>query len=244
MNKLRELLLTNRIAKIIEIFSIFLIALIIIKVFVQTDGDNTLYNQIVVWIANVVMLTMVWGGLKLRGQTWQDFGLSFKKASLKEILNIFLRSLLVFVLALSGFIFGSIIMANITGIPEGADLSGYDYLKDNIGMLILSLSGIYVVSSFGEEVIYRAFLINRITELGLNSSKGRIIAVILSAIVFGLVHYSWGPMGIVQTGFMGLALGLCYIYMKRRLWILILAHAYLDTILIVQIYLASNYSNP
>jgi len=240
MIKLGELLRTNRIAKIIEIISVFFVAFLIIKAFIKQDGDSPLYNQFVVWIANIVMLTMVWGGLKIRGQNWQDFGLRFKTVSLKEALKIFLLSLLVFVLALLGFVLGSIIMANITGIPQGADLSGYDYLKDNIGMLIITLCGVYVVSSFGEEVIYRAFLINRISELGLDSRKGKIIAVILSAIIFGFAHYSWGPMGIVQTGFMGLALGLCYIYMNRRLWILILAHAYMDTILIVQIYLASN----
>jgi len=44
----------------------------------------------------------------------------------------------------------------------------------------------------------------------------------------------------VQTGFMGLALGICYIKLKRRLWILILAHAYMDTILMIQMYMASN----
>ena len=43
-----------------------------------------------------------------------------------------------------------------------------------------------------------------------------------------------------QTGFMGLVLGICYIKLKKRLWILILAHAYMDTILMVQLYLANN----
>jgi hypothetical protein len=42
-------------------------------------------------------------------------------------------------------------MGNITGIPEGADMSGYTYLKDNIWMLLLSLGGVYIVSSFGEQ---------------------------------------------------------------------------------------------
>ncbi|MBT8258516.1 MAG: CPBP family intramembrane metalloprotease, partial [Bacteroidia bacterium] len=121
-----------------------------------------------------------------------------------------------------------------------ADMSNYAFLKDNLGMLILVLAGVYVVSSFGEEVIYRGFLINRFSEFGKDSKTIRIIAVILSAVIFGFVHYSWGPMGIVQTFFMGLALGLCYIYMKKRLWIMILAHAYMDTILMVQMYLASN----
>ena len=155
-------------------------------------------------------------------------------------MKMFLLSLLVFVLAVAGFIIGSIVMANITGIPESANMSGYDYLKDNIGMLLLTLGGVYIVSSFGEEVVYRAFLINRIAELGQGKKNATIIAVILSSIIFGLAHYEWGPMGIVQTGFMGLALGICYIKLKKRLWILILAHVYMDTILMVQMYLASN----
>jgi membrane protease YdiL (CAAX protease family) len=152
-------------------------------------------------------------------------------------LKTFLQSIIVLILGLAGFIIGSIIMANITGIPESSDMTGYDYLKDNIWMLFLTLGGVYIVSSFGEEVIYRAFLINRISELGFSGKAGKIIVVIISALVFGLAHYSWGPMGIVQTSFMGLALGFCYVYLKKRIWVLILAHAYMDTILMVQMYL-------
>ena len=179
-------------------------------------------------------------GLKLRGEGWKDFGLSLKSMSWREGLKVFMLSLLVLVLAVAGFIIGSIIMANITGIPEKANMNGYDYLKDNIGMLLLTLGGVYIVSSFGEEVIYIAFLINRISELGQGTGNSIIIAVIVSSVIFGLVHYDWGPMGIVQTGFIGLALGICYIKLKKRLWVLILAHAYMDTILMVEMYLASN----
>lgn len=131
-------------------------------------------------------------------------------------------------------------MANIVGIPEGANMSNYSFLKDNFGMLLMMLAGVYIVSSFGEEVIYRGFLITRFSQFGTVTKTAKILAVILSAIIFGFAHYSWGPMGIVQTFFMGLALGFCYIYMKRNLWVLILAHAYMDTILMVQMYLASN----
>ncbi len=115
-------------------------------------------------------------------------------------------------------------------------MSSYTYLKDNIGMLFLTLGGVYIVSSFGEEVIYRAFLINRISELGLRGKAGKIIVVVMSSIVFGLAHYSWGIMGVVQTIFMGFALGCSYLYLKKRIWVLILAHAYMDTILMLQLY--------
>ena len=36
---------------------------------------------------------------------------------------------------------------------------------------------------------------------------------------------------------MGLALGISYLLVKRNLWVLILAHAYMDTVLMVQMYL-------
>lgn len=231
---------TNPLFKIGEILLLFIIAIAFVTLILPLTGEDPVYRQLVLWSANILMLIYVWVGLKLRGERWKDFGLTFKSVSWKSGFRIFMLSLLVFVLALAGFIIGSIVMANITGIPENANMSGYNYLKDNVGMLLLTLGGVYIVSSFGEEVIYRAFLIKRISELGKGMKKAIAAAVIISSIIFGLIHYQWGPMGIVQTGFMGLALGICYIKLKRRLWILILAHAYMDTILMVQLYLASN----
>ena len=238
--KVRHLLQTNLLAKIAEIGLVFLIAFFIIKILIPFVGENLVLKQAVIWTANITMLLLVWLGSYFRGEKWSDFGLTIGHFTWKKGFKVFLLSLLVFILAVAGFILGSIIMANITGIPEDADMSGYAYLQDNIFMLILTLVGVYIVSSFGEEVIYRAFLINRISALGLSPKIRNVIAVVLSAIIFGLAHYSWGPMGIVQTGFMGLALGICFIKLKRKLWILILAHAYMDTILMIQMYLASN----
>lgn len=241
ISKLGILLQKNKLVQISEILLLFVVAFAIIKLSEPFVKDDLILKQASVWVANVAMLVIVWLGIKLRGDTWKDFGLTFKSITLAEGFKTFLWSLLVFILAIAGFIIGSIIMANITGIPEGsADMSGYAYLKDNIGMLLLSLAGVYIVSSFGEEVIYRGFLINRISQIGMSTKKALWIAVILSSLIFGFVHYEWGPMGIGQTTLMGLALGICYIKLKKRLWILILAHAYMDTILMVQMYLASN----
>jgi len=48
-------------------------------------------------------------------------------------------------------------------------MSGCNFLRGNLPMLVLVLPGIYFNTSFGEEVIFRVFSINRIAEL----SKGR-----------------------------------------------------------------------
>ncbi len=237
MYKVGRQLRTNKFVKIGEILFVFLVAFLFIRIFKSDNNNDLVFNMSIIWIANVIMLTLIYIGLKLRGDRLEDFGFTFKKFTWKYGLKAFLQSIIVFILALSGFIIGSIIMANITGVPESSDMSGYLYLKNNIWMLLLTLGGVYIVSSIGEEVVYRAFLITRIAELGLNTKMANISAVIISAIVFGFAHYSWGPMGIVQTFFMGLALGICYLYFKRRIWILILAHAYMDTILMVQMYL-------
>ena len=137
MDKLGNLLRMNSIAKISELLAVFLVAFVIIKLFLRPDDDHLLYNQGVVWMANIAMLLLVWLGLKLRGESWQDFGLGFEQISFKAALRVFLLSLLV--LATAVFVIDSIIMANITRIPESADMSNYAYMKDNIGMLIQPL---------------------------------------------------------------------------------------------------------
>ncbi|MBD3290052.1 CPBP family intramembrane metalloprotease [candidate division KSB1 bacterium] len=231
-NSLRRMLLNNRIAQILEILVVFLAALIIIRIAQPFVGDNPVLRQSIVWIANVIMLFLVWLGLKLRGQRWTHFGLSLKYLNLKS----FLLSILVFVAALVGFLVGSIVIVNIVGIPENADMSGYNYLQGNLPMLIAALVAVFIVSSFGEEVIYRGFLITRISEMGGNSNRWIAASVFISSLIFGLAHFEWGLTGIVQTGFMGLALGISFILVKRNLWILVLAHAYLDAILMIQMY--------
>lgn len=223
-----------------EFFMVFLPPFLIIYGMSTWVGEDPFRSMGVVWVANVSMLVMIWTALKLRGESWADFGLTFRSISFRGGLKVFGLSLLVSIIGGAAFIVGGVFMANVTGVPESADLSIYDYLKDNLGMLFLSLGGVYIVSSFGEEIVYRAFLINRIAQFGAGSKHATTIAVIISSVIFGLVHYAWGPMGMIQTGFMGLVMGICYIKLKKRLWILILAHAYLDTILIVQMYLASN----
>ena len=92
---------------------------------------------------------------------------------------------------------GAIIMVNITGMPQGADMSGYNFLQGNLPILIVSLIGVFIVSSFGEEVIYRAFLINRIVEMGSGNKVALGSAVVVSSIIFGLVHFDWGITGMV-----------------------------------------------
>ena len=226
----------SKLVGVLEIIFVFGAAALVIFLGIPLVGEDPFARQLVIFTANLAMLTLIWLGLRLRGQGAAYLGLSARWQGWKSLAIGFAKSLVVLVLALAGFLFGSIVMANITGIPQQADLSGYDFLQGNPGMLAVSLAAIYFVSSFGEEVVYRGFLINRMQGL-LGGGKGAVwIAVIVSSLVFGLAHYGWGTVGMVQTAFMGLALALSYLLFRRNLWILVAAHAYLDTALIVPLY--------
>jgi hypothetical protein len=229
----------NRAAQAAEIAFVFLLAFAVVFVGWRVVGSDLFARQAVVWVANLLMLGTVWIGLTVRGQTWEHFGLRVRFAGLRPLGRTVLQSIIVLAVALAAFVAGAVVMANVMPAPQNADMSGYDYLQGNLPMLLLALAGVYIVSSFGEEVIYRGFLINRLAEIGRRGKAAWGIAVGISAVVFGLAHFSWGIVGVVQSVFMGLALGIAYLVTKRNLAVLILAHGYIDTLLLVQMYAAA-----
>ncbi len=164
--QLGRLLLTSKLAQIGELLVVFGVGLVVILVAAPWVGEQPLARGALVWLANMLTLAMVWLGLWLRGQGWEHLGLSVRLASPRALLRGVLLSLVVSIAALAAFIVGAIVMAMIVGRPEAADLSGYDYLRGNLPLLILVLAAVYLGSSFGEEVTYRGFLITRIAELG------------------------------------------------------------------------------
>lgn len=235
--KIGQNLHQNTWVKVAEILGLFLLAFLILGIGSPYVAENPFYTQILVWFANVAMIIYVWMGLRLRGENWKAFGFSFTWPGWKEALKIFGLSLLVFIITTAVFVLVGGFLSSMGDEIEKADMSSYNYLAGNLPLTILALLGVFIVSSFGEEVIYRAFLMNRIGELGNNKKWAWFLAVLLSSIIFGLVHASWGWMGMVQTAFMGLSLALFYLFLGRKLWINIIAHVYMDAILIIQMYM-------
>ena len=224
-------------ANAIQILLVFLVAFVIVAIGWRLVGDDPFARQAVVWVANVAMLVTIWIGLRIRGQTWEHLGLSFRFGGRRALVRSVLQSIVVLIAALAAFVAGSVLTMSFTAAPESADMSGYEYLHGNLPMLLLALAAVYLVSSFGEEVVYRGFLMTRLSEMGKGTRMAWGTALVISAIVFGFAHFDWGVVGIVQTTFMGLALAASYLLVKRNLWVLILAHAYIDTLLLVQLYL-------
>lgn len=219
--------------EILLVFSPLFLALIFLRFF---PNSNPPLSMAVIWLANVVMLVLIgWSQqLPVKGRT--PLGFSLGRPSWRGAVVLILQSFVIFFLAVTAFVFGGTLMVDV---HADADLSRFNYLQGDWIMLIVSLIGVFIVASIGEEVVYRGFLLNRLEVLwGAGTKYAVPFAVIISALIFGLVHFDWGMTGVVQTTCMGLVLALSYIVLKRRLWPLIIAHAYMDTILLVQLYLA------
>jgi membrane protease YdiL (CAAX protease family) len=225
------------VGSLVQVLLVFLVGAVVVLVGWSIVGEDTLVRQGVLWVANVAMLAAVWIGLRVRGQGWRHLGLSFRFTGLPHLARAVALSIVVLVAAVAAFVAGSVLMSAFAAAPAAADTSGYEYLQGDLPMLLLALAMIYPVSSFGEEVIYRGFLMTRVAEAGRGTRAAWGAALAISAVVFGLAHFGWGLVGIVQTTFMGLALGASYLLVGRNLWVLVLAHACMDTLLLVQIYL-------
>ena len=60
-------LLRSKPAQVGEIVALFVVALVVIVLAAPLAGENPVAGQGVVWVANILMLAMVWLGLRLRG---------------------------------------------------------------------------------------------------------------------------------------------------------------------------------
>ena len=113
------------------------------------------------------------------------------------------------------------------------------HLRDipgNLPMLITGLLMVWITAAFLEEFIFRAYLINVLDKLLGSTKLSAAAAVLISSIIFGLLHAYQGLTGILLTGSLGLLAGIFYLLNGRRIWPLILIHGLIDTIAFINIY--------
>ncbi len=88
-----------------------------------------------------------------------------------------------------------------------------------------------------EEILFRGYAIERMTEL----TRSRWLGAIVPVLVFGGVHAPfWGIAHAIVAGFSGLWLTLLYLW-RRNLWTNIAAHAMMDGLVFIAIDLAQKF---
>lgn len=115
------------------------------------------------------------------------------------------------------------------------DTSRFADVQGNVvalaGMLAISWS----TAAFGEEVLFRGFLQQRLREWFSALPACGLLAALLQALLFGLGHAYQGATGILVSASIGLAFGLLRLRL-RSVWPLVIAHGLIDTVSMLALY--------
>ncbi|MCP4201334.1 MAG: CPBP family intramembrane metalloprotease [bacterium] len=105
------------------------------------------------------------------------------------------------------------------------DVTRFDAVRGNLSRLLMTVPTVWLTSAFPEEVIWRGFLMTRIAKLVGGSSSAWALALVLTSLHFGLIHFYQGVSGMAVTGIVGLLYGGAFLIFGRNLWVPIVAHA-------------------
>ena len=123
-------------------------------------------------------------------------------------------------------------------LPE-PDLSRNAAIAGNVRVAIGMALILPITASIPEEIIYRGFLIGRLSDIFGATAGGAVMTVGIQALIFGSVHFQWGIGGMVMTAIMGAVWGTAYLMCGRNLWIVILAHSGVHILFVTQIYFST-----
>lgn len=122
------------------------------------------------------------------------------------------------------------------GIPP-QDQSGYAVVVGNHRMLAIFLGVSWTTAGFGEELIFRGFLMSGLARV-LGAGRGAwIMALVVANVLFGFLHWKTGWGGVLDTGLTGAILGGIFLLARRSIWAAYVAHALTNTIGFLLIYL-------
>lgn len=112
----------------------------------------------------------------------------------------------------------------------------YHHLAGNTAALPAMLFLIIVGAGFGEEVVWRGWMFERLGRLLGESAGAKAAIVLVTAALFGLAHYpEQGLPAVQQAVIVGLVFGAIFA-VAGRLWLLICAHAAFDLTALALIY--------
>lgn len=120
----------------------------------------------------------------------------------------------------------------------GRDLTRFSDIVGSPAAMIKLLALNWTVAAFGEELAFRIVLMRGIAFTLGDSRMAFGLALIVQAIVFGLIHTYQGPAGIAGTSINGLVYGGLTLAARGSIWPAAIAHGLSNTIGIVDVYLA------
>ncbi|WP_052503380.1 CPBP family intramembrane glutamic endopeptidase [Lacinutrix sp. Hel_I_90] len=228
----------NKLSPILEITIVLSIMHI-----VKAVADHFKINgagSIAIWCA-IFIATLF---MKRRKAMWRDLGLLLPKEKRQWFINIGLALATVLVVfLLMGLILDPIL--SHFGLEKPAEVANrfQFFLGKPILFITYLITVVWIGAALGEELLMRGYLLNRLTDVFGTNKIGWIVAMLIHAIIFGMLHVYQGLAGIITTTFIALIFGTVYLVAKKRLFPVILAHLIINTISLTAFYLTGGAVN-
>ena len=180
-------------------------------------------NLLIAPLSAILVLLWVW-----RSHTpWREIGYVRPKNWISTVIGG-----IVFGIAFK-FLMKSIVMPLLGADPIN---QAYHYLAGNRAALPGAIFLMIVVAGFGEETLFRGYMFERLGKLFGFGGWAKTSIVLLTAVLFGVLHYSvQGLAGAEQATIVGLLFGTIFA-VTGRIWMLMVAHASFDLTALAIIY--------
>ena len=123
-----------------------------------------------------------------------------------------------------------------TALGASRDLSRFEGVAGNPDELLRMLVFSWVFAAFGEEIAFRIALMRGLSISFGDDRNARVMALVVQAIIFGLVHLYQGPAGVAGTIISGLVFGAVTLLGRGSIWPAAITHGGNNTIGILAIY--------
>jgi len=180
----------------------------------------------------IFLLALGWVSLRTRGLGWKSAGLGKPEDWRKTVALGLVGGAL-----LSAFelFISQPLLIRLTG--EKPDLHDFEVLAGNVKYTLAALGLVWTVAAFGEEMVWRGYVMNRVADLGQRTRGAWIASLITVNLAFGLAHTYQGITGVIENALDGAILAWMYLGARRNLWVPVIAHGVGDTVDLLLIFL-------
>jgi membrane protease YdiL (CAAX protease family) len=126
------------------------------------------------------------------------------------------------------------VLNHVTG--DRQDLSDFEDLEGNAGLLVLMIVASWLLGALVEETAVRGYLQTRITDVLGAQRLGILVAVVFTSALFGVLHTEQGAIGVVLT-FLDALFFSWLRWHHGTLWASVLGHGFNNTIGMVTFFL-------
>ena len=172
--------------------------------------------------AMVVATALLWR----RQRTWHELGMRWRVGVKSSVIY---TALAFFVIIITATL-SKELATHLFGVKTGS--GRFDFVVGNPYGYLLVMALVWTHSAIFEEMLFRAFLIGRGSEILGGGRWAGVIVLITMSVFFGYRHFYYqGLHGALVTGAIGCSIGIMYLWFGRRnLLPLIIAHGLVNSI--------------